>query len=120
MWTVSSQVTDYMKLNLIGLPDGDPFSEPPLKESLKTSEVSEETIKSSQSLEELDINPELLPHQKKAIGDIFIRKQGTFGLDNISGHLATKANIPLKEGARKCLCHLLELPLVATKSWINK
>ena len=55
MQTVSSQVTDLMKLDQIGLPDGDPLSEPPLKESLKTSRVSKETIKSSQLMEELDV-----------------------------------------------------------------
>ena len=81
--------------------DSDPLSEPPAKEDLKTNEVSEATSKNSRLLEELDVYPELPPHQENAIEDFFIRNQGTFGLNTTFGHLATKILIPLKGGIKE-------------------
>jgi len=78
----------------------DPLAKGPLEGGPKIYEVGEETISSTQLLEELDINPELPPDKRQHLKEVLISNEAAFSLDNRLGHLDAKVQIPSIPGSK--------------------
>jgi hypothetical protein len=53
----------------------------------KSSEIEPEVVSSENLLETLDINPELMPEQRRQVEKVLLKCQGAFRLDGHLGHL---------------------------------
>jgi len=96
---LASEVKDLLPTQKVELKE-DIYSEPPLEGGPQTTELTKDPIDSEQSIEVLNINPELLANKKKKLQDVITRNHWVFGLDNRLGHLDQPIQIPLKTGAQ--------------------
>lgn len=99
--TVSSSAPDLSSRRNFANEEEDPLSEPPLEGGPKIFETPDDPVDSSRLLEELDINKELSPENRRRIEKVVVKNKLAFGLDDRLGHLNANIQIPLKPEAKE-------------------